>query len=88
MEHYQILKEMVQFNKNAFDGNYNAMSLLREQNEKVATSLLDQATWIPAQGKKAVTEWMKSYKKGCEEFKTIVDQSYQNIENFFTGFSK
>ena len=88
MEHYQFLKQMTQFNKTAFDSSYNAMCMFREHNEKMATSLLDQATWMPEQGKKAVTEWMKSYKKGCEDFKKIVDQNYQNLEKYFTGFSK
>jgi hypothetical protein len=88
MEHYQFLKQMTQFNKTAFDSSYNAMCMFREHNEKMATSLLDQATWMPEQGKKAITEWMKSYKKGCEDFKKVVDQNYQNLEKYFTGFSK
>ena len=88
MEHYQIFKQMAQFNKTAFDNSYNTMTLFREHNEKMATSLLDQATWMPEQGKKAITEWMKSYKKGCEDFKKVVDQNYQNLEKYFTGFSK
>jgi 4-alpha-glucanotransferase len=88
MEHYQFLKQMTQFNKTAFDSSYNAMCMFREHNQKMATSLLDQATWMPEQGKKAITEWMKSYNKGCEDFKKIVDQNYQNLEKYFTGFSK
>ena len=88
MEHYQFLKQMTQFNKTAFDNSYNAMCMFREHNQKMATSLIDQATWMPEQGKKAITEWMKSYNKGCEDFKKIVDQNYQNLEKYFTGFSK
>jgi 4-alpha-glucanotransferase len=88
MEHYQIFNQMAQFNKTAFDSSYNAMTMFREHNQKMATSLLDQATWMPEQGKKAITEWMKSYNKGCEDFKKIVDQNYQNLEKYFTGFNK
>jgi hypothetical protein len=88
MEHYELFKQMSQFNKTAFDSSYNAMAMFREHNQKMATSLLDQATWMPEQGKKAITEWMKSYNKGCEDFKKIVDQNYQNLEKYFTGFSK
>jgi hypothetical protein len=43
---------------------------------------------MPEEGKKALTEWMKSYKKGCEDFKKIVDQNYKNVEQCFTDFSK
>lgn len=88
MENYQIFKQMAQFNKTAFDNSYNTMAMFREQNEKMATYLLDQATWMPEEGKKAINEWMKSYKKGCEDFKKIIEQNYQNAEKCFTGFSK
>jgi hypothetical protein len=88
MEHYQIFNQMAQFNKTAFDNSYNAMMRFREYNEKMANSLLDQATWVPEQGKKAISDWMKSYNKGCEDFKKIVDQNYQNLEKCFTGFRK
>jgi polyhydroxyalkanoate synthesis regulator phasin len=88
MEKFQIIKQMTEFNKTAFDNSYNTMTMFREQNEKMANSLLDQATWMPEEGKKALTEWMKSYKKGCEDFKKIVDQNYKNVEQYFTDFSK
>jgi len=88
MEQFQIFKQMTQFNKTAFDNSYNAMETLREQNEKMTNSLLDQVTWMPEEGKKVINEWMKGYKKGCEDFKKIVDQNYKNVEKSFTGFSK
>ena len=34
MEQFNAIKQMVQFNKNAFDQGYNAMEMLRKQNEK------------------------------------------------------
>ncbi len=88
MEQFQVFKQMAQFNKTAYDNSYNTMSMFREQNEKMANSLLDQATWMPEEGKKVINEWMKGYKKGCEDFKKIVDQNYKNVEKCFTGFSK
>ena len=88
MEQFQVFKQMAQFNKTAFDNSYSAMETLRKQNEKMANSLLDQATWMPEEGKKVINEWMKGYKKGCEDFKKIVDQNYKNVEKCFTGFSK
>jgi polyhydroxyalkanoate synthesis regulator phasin len=85
MEQFDTLKQMVQFNKNAFDQGYNAMEMLRKQNEKMTNSILDQATWMPEEGKKAVNEWMQLFKKGCEDFKKKADQNYKNIENLLAG---
>jgi hypothetical protein len=88
MEQFQVFKQMAQFNKTAFDNSYNTMTMFREQNEKMANSLLDQATWMPEGQKKAINEWMQAYKKGCDDFKKAVDQNYKNVEDFFTGFGK
>ena len=88
MEQFQIFKQMIQFNKSAFDNSYNAMEMFREQNEKMANSLLDQATWLPEGQKKSINEWMKVYKKGCDDFKKAVDQNYKNAEDLFSGSGK
>jgi polyhydroxyalkanoate synthesis regulator phasin len=88
MEQFDAIKQIVQFNKNAFDQGYNAMEMLRNQNEKMTNSLLDQATWLPEEGKKAVNEWMQLYKKGCGDFKKTADQHYKNAEKLFAGFNK
>ena len=47
--------------------------------------LLDQAPWIPEEGEKTVSEWVKAYKKGREDFKKTVDDNYKKVEDFFTG---
>ena len=65
MEQFTTLKQMVQFNKNAFDQGYNAMEMLWKQNEKMTNSFLDQAAWLPEEGKKTVNECMRIFKKGC-----------------------
>lgn len=85
MEQFNTIKQMVQFNKNAFDQGYNAIETLRKQNEKMTSSLLDQVAWMPEEGKKAVNEWIRLYKKGCDDFKKTVDQNYKNLENLFSG---
>jgi hypothetical protein len=76
---------MIQFNKSAFDNSFNAMTMVYEQNEKMVDSFMGQASWLPADGKKAITDWLSSYKKGCEDFKKLVDENYQKVEDFFAG---
>jgi len=79
MEQFNVIKQMVQFQKHAFDQGYNAMKVLREQNEKMTNSILDQATWIPEEGKKTLNEWIQLYKKGCDDFKKTADQIFADI---------
>ena len=88
MEQFNVIKQMVQFNKNAFDQGFNAMDMLQKQNEKMTNSFLDQATWLPEEGKKAVNEWMQLYKKSCNDFKKTAHQNYKDVEKLFAGFNK
>ena len=83
MDQKQIARQMIQFNKTAFDNSYKAMSMLYEQNEKVADVFMDQASWIPEDSKKAVKDWMQTYKNGCEDFKKMVDDNFTKTESYF-----
>jgi polyhydroxyalkanoate synthesis regulator phasin len=85
MDQKQIAKQMIQFNKTAFDNSFNAMTMVYEQNEKMVDTYLQQATWMPEEGRKAIENWMQSYKKGCEDFKKLADENYQKVEAFFAG---
>jgi len=38
---------------------------------------------FPEEGRKAIAEWMKTYKKGCEDFQNTVDENFKKVEDFF-----
>ncbi len=84
MDSKQVAKQMVEFNKTAFDNSFKAMTMVYEQNEKMIEAFLGQASWMPAEGRKALQDWMESYKKGCQDFKKIVDDNYAEVEGFFS----
>jgi hypothetical protein len=85
MDQKQIARQMIQFNKTAFDNSFNAMTMVYEQNEKMVGTFLAQATWLPEDGKKAISDWVQGYQKGCEDFKKQVDDNYQKVEEFFAS---
>ena len=85
MDQKQMAKQMLKFNKTAFDNTFNAMTMVYDQNEKMVGTFLQQAAWLPEDGRKAISDWMESYKKGCENFKNLVDENYQKVEDFFAG---
>ena len=82
MDQKQIFKQMVDFNKGAFNNAFNAMVMIQDQNETLATTMLNQATWMPEEGKKAVKEWVDTFKKGREEYKKTVDEAFKKMEGF------
>jgi hypothetical protein len=85
MDQKAIAKQMIQFNKTAFDNTFNAMTMVSDQNEKMVGTFMEQASWLPEEGKKAIRDWLTAYKKGCEDFKNLVDENYKKVEEFFTG---
>lgn len=88
MDQGKITKQMIEFHKTTFDNTLNAMEILQEQTEKMVNMFLDQAPWFPAEGKQAVNEWVKTYKKGREAFKESVNESYEKVEEAFGKMEK
>jgi uncharacterized coiled-coil DUF342 family protein len=88
MEPLKMAKQMIDFNKATFDNSFSSMVLLQEQSEKMVKAFLDQATWLPEEGKKVLNEWVTAYKKGREEFKKMVDESYKKVDDYFADASK
>ena len=83
MEPKQIAKEMIDFNKTAFDNSFKAMTVLQDQTEKIVSAFMEQTTFFPEDGKKLVTDWINTYKKGRDEFKNSADESFKKVESFF-----
>ena len=83
MDQKQIMKQMIQFNKTALDNSFKAMTMVYDQNEKMVETMLNQSTWLPENGRKAINDWMDAFKKGCNDFKTLLDDNYSKVESFF-----
>jgi len=88
MDQKELLKKMIEFNKASFDNSFSAMVMIQNQTEQMVSTLLDQATWIPAEGKKAIGEWVDSYKNGRETFKKAIEDSFKKVEDSFGGAAK
>jgi polyhydroxyalkanoate synthesis regulator phasin len=82
MDQKQVFKQMVEFNKSAFNNAFNAMIMVQDQNETLANTMITQATWLPEEGKKAVQEWVDTFKKGREAYKKTVDEAFKKVEEF------
>ena len=52
MEPKQIAKQIVDFNKTAFDNSFDAMSVIQDQTEKMVNAMMEQTAFFPEEGKK------------------------------------
>jgi len=86
MDQKKLFKQMLDFQKATFDNSFNAMTTLQEQGEKMVDAFLGQAAWLPEEGKKVVTNWINTYKEGRVKFKDAVEDNFQKVEQFFSGY--
>jgi polyhydroxyalkanoate synthesis regulator phasin len=83
MDQKKMLKQMIDFNNAAFNNSFNTMVTLQEQMEKATNALIDQANWLPEEGKKVIRDWVGAYKEGREKYKASMDENFKKVEEFF-----
>jgi len=88
MPQKMMAKQMLDANKATFDSSFQAMVMLQEQSEKMTATLLEQATWLPAEGKKMIQEWITACRKGRDDYKKMVDDGYKKIAEFLGAAGK
>ena len=85
MDQKQMLKQMLEFNQTTFNNAFNTMTLLQDQLERVGKTMLDQATWLPAEGRQVIEDGTETYKSACQTFKQKIDDSYKQVEKTFVS---
>ncbi|HON38791.1 MAG: hypothetical protein ACOX3E_01905 [Desulfomonilia bacterium] len=88
MDQKQAVRQLIDFQKSSFDNSFNAMVMIQEQAEKMAKTFLDQANWLPDDGKNVLNQWIGAYKKGRAEFKKSVDENFQKVDEYFSTLEK
>ncbi|KUG24193.1 hypothetical protein ASZ90_005989 [hydrocarbon metagenome] len=85
MENKKIAKQLIDFNKSAFESGYNSIFMLQEQTTRAVDNMLQQNPWLPAQTKSFINEWANIYKKVISDFKDAVDQNYSKMEEYIAS---
>ena len=88
MDPKQITKQMMDFNKTVFDNTFIAIMTMQNQTENVAVGLLEKSQWIPEEGKKNISAWLKTYKKACDDFRVAADENYKKALDYITTIEK
>jgi len=78
----QIAQEMTGFYKNTIDSIIKAATIIQENTEKMVSGSLEQSPWIPEENRKFFKDWMRAYRKGCEDLKTATDEQFRKFEAF------
>jgi hypothetical protein len=85
MDQKALFKQVIDFQKATFDNSFKAMATLQEQGEQIVNMFLEQAPWLPQEGKKAVADWINAYRKGREDFRDYVETNFEKVKDYFSG---
>jgi hypothetical protein len=75
-------QQMIDFYKTTFDNSFHTMMMLQEQMERLGAMYWGQKVNLTEEAKKDLTEWTKSYKQNCADYKKAVDDNFQKLESF------
>jgi len=65
MDPKQIAKQMVDFNKTAFDNSFDAMSVIQDQAEKMISAAMEQTAFSRRKARRLLTSGSKQSKKAA-----------------------
>jgi hypothetical protein len=80
MEYTEITKKMLDFQRMTFDSWYNAVSLVQDQAATTMGMMLNQAAWIPEDGRNAIQGWVQISRDERNRLKSYVDMGFAAIE--------
>jgi hypothetical protein len=84
MDHKNLMKQVLEFNKTTFDNTFNAMTAVQEKTGSMIGMFTQQSPWLTEEGKKVIKQWEQPCRKGREDFKAAVDENFKKIEGFFS----
>lgn len=76
-----MIKQILDFNKKVFEDSFSVIAAIEEQSEKTLSLFKEETLFFPEQSKKAIEEWIKTYKNGMDNFKTNIDSRFKFIED-------
>jgi len=82
MHSMMMIKQILSFNKKAFDDSFKAVIVVGEHSEKMLRDFWEKSTLFPDQGKNVFGDWVDTYKKGLDDFKANVDSRFKLVEDY------
>jgi hypothetical protein len=80
MEANTITKQAIDFQKMSFNNWYKTLTLVQDQAVTTMDKMLDQATWLPEDGRNAIQSWVGTIQDERNRFKGYVDNSFVSLE--------
>lgn len=84
MQPKEMTQQVIAFQKRMVDNWDGALALVENQTTASLNWMLDTATWMPDEGRKAVDQWITIVKEERGRLKSHLDQRLTAVEKIFT----
>jgi hypothetical protein len=84
MDAQQVTQQMISFQKQSLDNVQRFWDLAQTQVSGTVDQLLDQATWIPEDNRRALDNWRTLVKKEQERFAAYAERGFSIYEKMFS----
>jgi hypothetical protein len=78
-----IAKQIIDFQKSAFDNSYGAVVMLQNQTQAAFNTVLEQTPWVPRESRNAIDGWIQMCKTGRDEYKRLVDSGFDTLTGLY-----
>ncbi len=73
----------IKMQRSAVDKAFKIVTRVQESADKAVKGQMDDADWLPDEGKDIVKEWSRTLADGRAEFQKTVDKSYDLLRGYF-----
>lgn len=88
MEYENITKQVIDFQKMSFSNWYDTVAMLQDQATSAMDLAMDQNTWMPEEGRKAIQNWVSACQKERGRLKSYIDEGFAGLEKIMTESKK
>jgi len=80
METDEMTKKILDLQKGAFSSWYGVVAAMQDQAVSSMTTVLNQSDWMPDESRRMVLSWVNACKKGRDDVRELVEESFSGFE--------
>ena len=84
----EFTKQVLDFQRGAFTGWYDAISLLQDQAASAVDKMLNQTGWIPDEGRQAISGWISACQNERDRYRDYMEESISGLQKYFAQDAK
>lgn len=85
MDAMNVTQQMIAFQKQSVNSFQSIWDLAQAQTSSTVDRMLDQATWMPSEGRQALDSWRTLMTQERERFSAYVDQCFAIYEKMLSA---